>query len=805
MQQQLTLSNGLRVRLISDPTASRAAALMQLAAGSHHEPANWPGLAHLLEHLVFAGGENFQQDARLMSWAQAQGARLNATTGATSTAWFFDISAPLLEPGVARLTDMLARPLLAQQAIAQEAAVIDAEYQLLSDHAASRREAALSAAFASPAALQAFHTGNLAHFGDDAAALQQALRQYHQRYFHAANLTLWLQGPQPLSELAQLASRYASDFSADGDRAEKPDALILHTDRHFALQALDTPRLLLTFPLSAADNNRQSLTLLRQFIEDKAPGSLLAALSERGYCDNLQLLLPYSSENGSLLCIEFLLSSGEPSLPGQVEALFFSWLQQLREVTAAQRSHYSGLAAQQFSHLTPVDQLRARAFGFSPLTQSEIGWQPLLAQLTERNITRLWSAPAVQADRCYLQGYALPLTASHWPPCGDTGYPHWRFYPQINPDLLPVLPLQHCPLTHFQPDHCDAVLIVAPAPGSVLPSRWGHIMQASLQAISSHCAHTGGQLNVECPEGQWLLQFSGPPTVILSSLAAALRQLNPIPAPLQAQGERQYAQQQQQFQSDIAVRCLLNQLPQMMAGAEQSSASLPLLSWNAALYGGDSDLRQGLARLLTRWPGEVNLADNRAVAPQPLQTEYRLPTAGQDAAVVLFCPLTEQSAGCLAAWRMLAALFAPRFFQQLRVEKNLGYAVSCRFTRIAGQSGLLFAVQSPTCDATSIFAHISGFIADMAQTVFDSAAIAEQRRVLADTLLTPPADQAQACREQWLSQQSYPPALSAEAISRLTPAAVAGYCQQLNLQRQRWWHLTNSTMGSVVHKMPPAL
>ena len=68
----LRLENGLTVRLLQDAQAQEAAALLQIASGSDHEPARWPGLAHLLEHLLFAGSENYRGQQRLMSWVPAR-------------------------------------------------------------------------------------------------------------------------------------------------------------------------------------------------------------------------------------------------------------------------------------------------------------------------------------------------------------------------------------------------------------------------------------------------------------------------------------------------------------------------------------------------------------------------------------------------------------------------------------------------------------------------------------------------------------------------------------------------------------
>ncbi|MEX5715709.1 insulinase family protein [Serratia ureilytica] len=81
------LDNGLAVRAISTPDAEAAAALVRIEAGSFQAPAAWPGLAHLLEHMLFRGSVNFNAQDGLMGWTPAVGGRLNATTQATQTAF----------------------------------------------------------------------------------------------------------------------------------------------------------------------------------------------------------------------------------------------------------------------------------------------------------------------------------------------------------------------------------------------------------------------------------------------------------------------------------------------------------------------------------------------------------------------------------------------------------------------------------------------------------------------------------------------------------------------------------------------
>ncbi|RWS24840.1 peptidase: M16 family-like protein [Leptotrombidium deliense] len=51
----LTLSNGLKVLLISDPTTDKSAAALDVNVGSMSDPKSLPGLAHFLEHMLFLG------------------------------------------------------------------------------------------------------------------------------------------------------------------------------------------------------------------------------------------------------------------------------------------------------------------------------------------------------------------------------------------------------------------------------------------------------------------------------------------------------------------------------------------------------------------------------------------------------------------------------------------------------------------------------------------------------------------------------------------------------------------------------
>src|SRR5690348_6015188 len=51
--EKVKLKNGMLVYLISDPGTKQSAAGICVEAGSWHDPKEYPGMAHFLEHMLF--------------------------------------------------------------------------------------------------------------------------------------------------------------------------------------------------------------------------------------------------------------------------------------------------------------------------------------------------------------------------------------------------------------------------------------------------------------------------------------------------------------------------------------------------------------------------------------------------------------------------------------------------------------------------------------------------------------------------------------------------------------------------------
>ncbi|MGK3141284.1 pyrroloquinoline quinone biosynthesis protein PqqF [Pantoea sp. C2G6] len=693
--------NGLTVELVEQADASQAAALIQVGAGSHDEPDRWPGLAHLLEHLLFTGSSGWPDAGRLMSWVQAQGGQVNATTLARHSAFFFAVTPSLLADGLARLQDMICHPLLDNRAIAQEVAVIEAEYQLLQRDRPSRIEAALLHAVASPAEFQRFRIGSRAAFGDVLPALQRALRQFHQRHYVAGNLRLWLQGPQPLDELEQLAQDFARALPA-GQWPQAPALPQLGQVTDWQLAERAPAALWRSWLLDSCD----SVTLWREFLLDEAPGSLLATLRQQQLADTLELKWLYQAENAVWLALGI-----ETREPEQVNALVDRYLAALRQTDKRQHQHYHQLAQQRFAALSPLEQLRQRALGFAA-DETLPDLLTLLDKLRDAPGTRLRVAPQTATEHLMTQGFTLAL--SHWQPSVPAALPpaDFSFYPLDHALTCAPLPAQAVPLPHHQPDERLATLILRPEFYSTFTLAAGETLGRRLRPLFATLRHQGGHGRWQEVEGVWqlTLQLTPDAAVADQALAQLVAALTP---PVEEEALPP--------QESIAIRALLRQLPYQLA------ATFTPGCWRAALKGGNAALHSLIAHRLSALPLPVNPAS----APKRMTTQTgmtRLPHASPDNALLLFIPLHRP--GELAALRALALLYEPHFFQRYRVEQPIGYVVSSRYLRCADEDGVLFALQSPDYSALSLLRYCRNFLRAFSETLAGCDLAALKARLL---------------------------------------------------------------------------
>jgi predicted Zn-dependent peptidase len=105
-----TLPNGLPLHRIGLEGTRAATVLVAFDAGARTERAEENGMAHFLEHLVFKGGEKYDDYRKVNETAERMGAVLNAYTSHDLVAFHITSRAEVVGDAIDLLTDFVGRP-----------------------------------------------------------------------------------------------------------------------------------------------------------------------------------------------------------------------------------------------------------------------------------------------------------------------------------------------------------------------------------------------------------------------------------------------------------------------------------------------------------------------------------------------------------------------------------------------------------------------------------------------------------------------------------------------------------------------
>jgi coenzyme PQQ biosynthesis probable peptidase PqqF len=719
-RDQRVLENGLTVRAWHDPRLKRSAAYLRVHAGSHDVPNAWPGLAHFLEHLLFLGTERFADDQTLMAYVQRQGGQLNARTSERHTDYFFEVPPQALSSGLERLCDMLARPRMSPADQRREREVLHAEFVAWSRDPQAQHEFWMVSPLSAQHPLRAFHAGNRYSLPVARPEFQQSLQDFHRKHYNAGQMTLCLVGPQSAEQMLNLAQR-AGQCLHRGSRLPLavppgmlPDAATAAVAEEEAIVA-QTPgeRLSLVFACAqlppAVD---QAVAFLGTWFGSSQPGGLLLELRRRGLVESLSLKAFYRHADQALINIEFKLTAAGQHATALIRELCFDWLeffeahddwQGLREEYALldkrQRQSHGALdLARHYSHC-PDD----RAHG---LTEEGLqALRALLGQLKPDKQLHPLSSLLVKTT-------AAPVV-------------HWRL-PQRNrflrpsrrPDQAIADPRSMIYLGTADQSGFDAVLTLRWRLNASRQTGLWTLIEHSLRRLTDEALQAGVKLSFSSLGDDWQLRLSGVEEPMPAILEHALECLTAPPPEVWRMPRNAEAQQA------LPIRHLLKQLPEHCLGHYQTQVRFahedikPLklqklwsqARWDGMGLGIGEATRSALNAALHRLPGAPDRTLSTRVEPLRERLWSQLPTESSEHALVLFCPTPTQTVADEALWRMIAHLCQMPFYQRLRVELQLGYAVFSSFRQIAGRAGLVFGVQSPATGCVELLGHIESFL-----------------------------------------------------------------------------------------------
>ena len=290
----LQLDNKMQVLLISDISAEKSAAALDVYVGSNQNPKDREGLAHFLEHMLFLGTEKYPEAGEYQQFISEHGGSHNAYTSSEHTNYFFDVDSRYSEASLDRFAQFFVAPLLTDKYVDRERHAVESEYKLRIKNESRRRGDVYSQIVNPNHPLSMFRTGNLETLADRKDdSVRSALLKFYDRYYSANLMSLVVLGNRSLDELEAITvSRFEK---VANNNAEVSDSVIpLYVEdflpARVVIEPLKEERLLsLSFaiPHSAEYYRQKPLQYIGNLLGHEGEGSLLSFLKKYGWAEGL--------------------------------------------------------------------------------------------------------------------------------------------------------------------------------------------------------------------------------------------------------------------------------------------------------------------------------------------------------------------------------------------------------------------------------------------------------------------------------------------------------------------------------------
>ncbi|QFT09194.1 insulinase family protein [Vibrio sp. THAF190c] len=290
----LTLNNGLRVLLVHDQHAQKAAAALAVNVGHFDDPSDREGLAHYLEHMLFLGTEKYPKVGEFQSFISQHGGSNNAWTGTEHTCFFFDVELDAFENALDRFSQFFTAPLFNEEALDKERQAVDSEYKMkLNDD--SRRLYQVTKELVNPEhPFAKFSVGNIETLGDrNGQTIRQEILDFHQQQYSADLMTLTLSGNQPLDQMQSWVEQRFSGIVNHQRQGKKVNVSIVGPEstgvQVFVEPIKEIRKLILTFPMPSMDEHYsiKPLSFFAHLLGYEGEGSLMMQLKEKGWITSL--------------------------------------------------------------------------------------------------------------------------------------------------------------------------------------------------------------------------------------------------------------------------------------------------------------------------------------------------------------------------------------------------------------------------------------------------------------------------------------------------------------------------------------
>ncbi|WP_417565545.1 insulinase family protein [Marinobacter sp.] len=334
----LELDNGLKVILVSDKEADKAAASMNVAVGSGDDPEDREGISHFLEHMLFLGTEKYPAPGEYQQFIKSHGGQHNAFTAFQDTNYFFDIQAEFLKPALDRFAQQFAAPLFTAELVDRERNAVHSEFSAKQKEDGRRFYSVKKAVSNPDHAFSQFAVGNLSTLENtDENPLLPDLIDFWKQHYSANLMSLAVYGPQTLDDLeAMVRGRFDTIENRHLEPKRHmasiypPDAL----PAKVTVEALkDVRSLSLSFPIPSQEDNYRTkpASYVANLLGHEGPGSLFDVLKRAGLAESLSAGLGMDTGENATLEISISLTPEGMSRHEEILPLVFDYIEKIRQ------------------------------------------------------------------------------------------------------------------------------------------------------------------------------------------------------------------------------------------------------------------------------------------------------------------------------------------------------------------------------------------------------------------------------------------------------------------------------------------
>lgn len=334
LSQTFILDNGMKVVIISNKDATESAASITIGAGQRQSPIESQGLAHLLEHAVFLGSENFPEMKSWDKFIRSNGGWSNGSTRSDNTRYHFQISNNLFEEGLIRFKDKIFHPKLSKSALDISLSEVNEEFLSKKNDDWQGILSVIRANTSARNSASKFGIGNAESLGSNVENMSSKLRGFHSEHYVPNNMALAIYTDLPFNKVTDLVNRIFN-FSHDKSNLQElttplhePEQLSrlisIHSDinRH----SLD---LRFEVPPKQLGNNRNTAKYIAHLLGHESTGSIFQSLKSRGLAHSLSVAFQGDSLNEVLDVYIDLSERGAHSLD-EVISTVFAYINEIR-------------------------------------------------------------------------------------------------------------------------------------------------------------------------------------------------------------------------------------------------------------------------------------------------------------------------------------------------------------------------------------------------------------------------------------------------------------------------------------------